>query len=34
MDLFSYGSILALDPGWSLRPDPSRRGSFVAKKDQ
>jgi hypothetical protein len=25
---------LALNPGWSLRPDPSRTGSFVAKRDQ
>lgn len=27
------GWALALSPGWSLRPDPSRPGSFVAKKD-
>ena len=28
------GWTLALDQGWSLRPDPSRPGSFVAKRDQ
>jgi hypothetical protein len=28
------GWTLALNPGWSLRPDPSRPESFVAKKDQ
>jgi len=28
------GWALALNPGWSLRPDPSRPGSMVAKKDQ
>jgi hypothetical protein len=28
------GWTLALNPGWSLRPDPSRPGSFTAKKDQ
>jgi hypothetical protein len=28
------GWTLALNPGWSLRPDPSRPGSLVAKKDQ
>ena len=28
------GWTLALHPGWSLGPDPSRHGSFVAKKDQ
>ena len=28
------GWTLALNPGWSLRPDPSRPGSFVAKKGQ
>lgn len=28
------GWTLALNPGWSLRPDPSRGGSFVAKKGQ
>ncbi|HEX7595675.1 MAG TPA: hypothetical protein VF387_04920 [Gemmatimonadaceae bacterium] len=28
------GWTLALNPGWSLRADPSRPGSFVAKKDQ
>jgi hypothetical protein len=28
------GWTLALNPGWSLRPDPSRLGSFVAKMGQ
>jgi hypothetical protein len=28
------GWTLALKPGWSLRPDASRPGSFVAKRDQ
>jgi hypothetical protein len=28
------GWSLALNPGWSLRPDPSRPGSFVAERDQ
>jgi hypothetical protein len=28
------GWTLALNPGWSLGPDPSRPGSFVAKQDQ
>ena len=27
------GWTLVLNPGWSLRPDPSRSGSFVAGKD-
>jgi len=27
------GWTLVLNPGWSLRPDPSRAGSFVARKD-
>lgn len=27
------GWTLALNPGWSLRPDPSRPGSLVAKRD-
>jgi hypothetical protein len=28
------GWTLVLNPGWSLRPDPSRPGNFVAKRDQ
>jgi len=28
------GWTLVLDPGWSLRADPSRPGSFVAVKDR
>jgi hypothetical protein len=28
------GWTLALNPGWSLQPDPSRPGSFVARKDR
>jgi hypothetical protein len=28
------GWTLVLNPGWSLRPDPSRRGSFVTEKLQ
>jgi hypothetical protein len=27
------GWTLVLNPGWSLRPDPSRPGSFLARKD-
>jgi hypothetical protein len=27
------GWTLVLNPGWSVRPDPSRPGSFVARKD-
>jgi hypothetical protein len=33
-EIKGVGWTLALSPGWSLRPDPSRPGSFVAKKDQ
>jgi hypothetical protein len=28
------GWTLVLNPGWSVQPDPSRSGSFVARKDQ
>jgi hypothetical protein len=33
-DIRGDGWTLVLNPGWSLRPDRSRFGSFVAKKDQ
>lgn len=32
-EIMGDGWTLELNPGWSLRPDPSRSGSFVAKKD-